>query len=198
MCSIPYVQQRVCEYFGGVDVLLPRVATLQDCVAIGCSRPVDLELSNRKHCSWSVGLQLTTGALRSVFDAYAATFDWLVAYTREPYSVTVRIPEGTDLRAVVFEDARTGKRVCSPVSLPRDTSRPTWQDDVTVSFGKHGLHLVRGRHKDKVTDLPWFSEAERHTCEEHWRSDQERLKRGRQAAITSIIKVGRDPDQDPG
>ena len=189
MCTIPYVQQRVRDYFDGqVDVRLPRVATLQDCVAIGCSRPVDLELSNRKHCSWSVSLRLSNDKSLLVFKEYHKAFDWLLAYSGGPSVCSVGIPEGADVEAVEFRDARTGRQVRRAVELPKDRSRPSWHDEVEVSFDSYGLHLRRGEHEACITDLPWFSSEESRECYKHWDEEQSDRRHRRARENASALK----------
>lgn len=177
MCSIPYVQARVRAYLDGVQLRYPRVATLQDCVAMGCSRPIERELSNRKHCSWSVSLVLSNGRPLKVFDPYEETFDWLTAHWGKPRTKRVRIPEGADVDSVTFVDARTGRCKTVPVQLPRDRSRVSWDDTVQFSYGGYGLCLKRGQHERWVTDLPWFDAEERQTRENALAAEKARRER---------------------
>jgi hypothetical protein len=132
-------------------------------------------------------------------EPYRAAFDWLDVYNGQPHKATRRIPVGDDIAAVVFEDHRTGQHDERPVEVLRCSSRPSWEDDIELSFGRRGVHLKRGSQQAWVTDLPWFSDAERAACAEHWRLEQEKQKQQRQIDIgVALTQEGKYDQHDPG
>jgi hypothetical protein len=161
--KIPYVQQQLLNILNTTQIIQPSIFGYQDCVSIGCSRPLNYGHSNLRYRSYAVYLLFNNDNECIIANPFDEAFNWFSILLNQNKEFSVSIPNGTLSVKIKYKDINDNEFQCQSYYLNGTIVDAIYnpKTSLIIKFDANGdLSICNGNVEYFVISSPWRSEQE--------------------------------------